>query len=84
MVRVDENFEVDEKCNVVIRPEDFDRVDPKDAKIVGTVTDIVFKGVHFEICALVDGMEFVIHDYLSVRKCIFIVYLSTIIIQNLG
>ena len=60
---VDENFEVDEKCNVVIRPEDFDRVDPKDAKIVGTVTDIVFKGVHFEICALVDGMEFVIHDY---------------------
>ena len=27
------------------------------------VTDIVFKGVHFEICADVCGMEFVIHDY---------------------
>ena len=60
---VDENFEVDEACDVVIRPEDFDRVSLDKAKIIGTVTDIVFKGVHFEICADVDGMEFVIHDY---------------------
>lgn len=60
---VDENFEVGEVCDVVIRPEDFDRLDPKDAKLVGVVTDIVFKGVHFEICADICGMEFVIHDY---------------------
>ena len=60
---VDENFEVGEACDVVIRPEDFDRLDPSKAKLVGTVTDIVFKGVHFEICADVCGMEFVIHDY---------------------
>ncbi|MDE7384689.1 MAG: ATP-binding cassette domain-containing protein, partial [Anaeroplasmataceae bacterium] len=60
---VDENFEVGEVCDVVIRPEDFDRLDPSKAKLVGTVTDIVFKGVHFEICADVCGMEFVIHDY---------------------
>ena len=60
---VDENFEVDEACDVVIRPEDFDRIDPASAKIVGTVTDVMFKGVHFEICADVNGMEFVIHDY---------------------
>ena len=60
---VDENFEAGEACDVVIRPEDFDRVDPNEAKIVGTVTDVVFKGVHFEICADVNGMEFVIHDY---------------------
>ncbi|MBD5391117.1 ATP-binding cassette domain-containing protein [bacterium] len=60
---VDENFEVGEPCDVVIRPEDFDRLDPSKAKLVGTVTDIVFKGVHFEICADVCGMEFVIHDY---------------------
>lgn len=60
---VDENFSVGEACDVVIRPEDFDRLDPSKAKLVGTVTDIVFKGVHFEICADVCGMEFVIHDY---------------------
>lgn len=60
---VDENFEVGEVCDVVIRPEDFDRVPIEEAKIVGVVTDIVFKGVHFEICADMNGKEFVIHDY---------------------
>jgi len=60
---VDDNFKVGEVCDVVIRPEDFDRVPIENAKIVGTVTDVVFKGVHFEICADVNGMEFVIHDY---------------------
>ncbi len=60
---VDENFKVGEVCDVVIRPEDFDRLDPAKAKLIGTVTDIVFKGVHFEICADIGGMEFVIHDY---------------------
>ena len=60
---VDENFEVNEPCDVVIRPEDFDRCSLEDAKLVGVVTNIVFKGVHFEICADICGMEFVIHDY---------------------
>lgn len=60
---VDENFSVGEVCDVVIRPEDFDRVPVQEAKIIGTVTDVVFKGVHFEICADMNGMEFVIHDY---------------------
>lgn len=60
---VDENFSVGEACDVVIRPEDFDRVPVEQAKLVGTVTDIVFKGVHFEICADIEGKEFVIHDY---------------------
>ncbi len=60
---VDENFAPEEICDVVIRPEDFDRCEIEKAKLVGTVTDIVFKGVHFEICADIGGMEFVIHDY---------------------
>ena len=46
---VDENFEVGEKCNVVIRPEDFDVCPLEEAKIIGTVDAIVFKGVHFDI-----------------------------------
>ena len=60
---VDENFEVGEPCDVVIRPEDFDRVPLEKAKLVGVVESVVFKGVHFEICANINGMEFVIHDY---------------------
>ena len=60
---VDENFEEGEVCDVVIRPEDFDRVPPSEAKLVGKVDSVVFKGVHFEICAIINGMEFVIHDY---------------------
>jgi spermidine/putrescine transport system ATP-binding protein len=60
---VDENFEVGEPCDVVIRPEDFDVVDVKDAKLVGVVDATIFKGVHFEICAIINGQEFVLHQY---------------------
>ena len=60
---VDDNFEVGEACDVVIRPEDFDRVPLDKAKLIGKVESVVFKGVHFEICAMINGMEFVIHDY---------------------
>ena len=35
----------------------------EEAKLIGTVTDVMFKGVHFEVCANVGGMEFVIHTY---------------------
>jgi len=60
---VDENFEVGEKVDVVVRPEDFDVVPLERAKVVGTVDSIVFKGVHFEICVIINGMEIVIHQY---------------------
>ena len=60
---VDENFAVGEPCDVVIRPEDFDRVPVSEAKLVGVVDSVMFKGVHFEICAIINGKEFVIHDY---------------------
>ncbi len=60
---VDECFNEGELCDVVIRPEDFDRVSLDKAKIIGVVTDIVFKGVHFEICLDVLGKEVVIHTY---------------------
>ncbi|MDD4212626.1 MAG: ATP-binding cassette domain-containing protein [Bacilli bacterium] len=60
---VDENFEEGEACDVVIRPEDFDVVPLGQAKLIGIVDATIFKGVHFEICALVDGVEFVLHQY---------------------
>ena len=64
---VDDNFEVNEPCDVVIRPEDFDIVPVEEAKLIGTVDATIFKGVHFEICAIVQGQEFVIHKYENVK-----------------
>lgn len=64
---VDENFEPGEACDVVIRPEDFDVVPVQEAKLVGIVDATIFKGVHFEICAIIEGQEFVIHKYENVK-----------------
>lgn len=64
---VDENFEVGEECDVVIRPEDFDIVPLEQAKLIGVVDATTFRGVHFEICAIIQGQEFVIHQYENVK-----------------
>ena len=52
-----------EKVDVVIRPEDWDVVPLEQAKLVGTVTSRIFKGVHYEICAMFGEKEIVIHAY---------------------
>ena len=56
-------FEDGEKVDVVIRPEDWDVVPLDQAKLVGTVTSRIFKGVHYEICAMFGEKEIVIHAY---------------------
>lgn len=45
---VDYGFEKNENVDVVLRPEDIDIVAPEDGKIVGTVKNVLFKGVHYE------------------------------------
>lgn len=60
---VDTNFEVNESCDVVIRPEDFDVIDYDQAKLKGTVTDKVFKGVHYEFCIDINNKEYILHAY---------------------
>ncbi|MDR1781461.1 MAG: ABC transporter ATP-binding protein [Bacilli bacterium] len=60
---VDTNFEKDEICDVVIRPEDFDVVSLDKAKLIGIVTDKVFKGVHYELCVDINGKEYIVHTY---------------------
>lgn len=64
---VDTNFKVGEKCDVVIRPEDFDIIDAKDAKLTGRVVSNVFKGVHHELCLDIKGREYVLHTYENIR-----------------
>lgn len=53
-----ENFPVD----VVIRPEDIEVVPPEQAKLVGEVVDVVFKGVHYEMTVMVGKCEWIIHS----------------------
>ena len=56
-------FNDGEKVDVVIRPEDWDVVPLEQAKLIGTVTSRIFKGVHYEICAMFGEKEIVIHAY---------------------
>ena len=60
-------FEDGEPVDVVIRPEDWDVVPLDRAKITGKVTSSIFKGVHFELCIDVEGVEYVVHTYEDVK-----------------
>lgn len=60
---VDSNFAQNEPCDVVIRPEDFDIVDLEEAKLIGVVEKVIFKGIHFEITARVKDLTFIIRKY---------------------
>lgn len=61
------SFAENEVVDVVIRPEDWDVVPLEKAVFVGKVTSSIFKGVHYEIIAEVEGVEFVIHTYEEVK-----------------
>jgi len=54
---VDTNFKKGERCDVVIRPEDFDVVDANESILVGEITDKVFKGVHYEFLVEIKGQD---------------------------
>ena len=58
---VDSGFGKNVEVDAVIRPEDIDIVDPKDARISGTVVSVVFMGVHYEIDVDCGGYEWVVH-----------------------
>ncbi len=62
---VDKGFKENEDVEVVIRPEDIDIVKKKNAKIIGTVESIIFKGVHYEIVVKTEHRDYLIHttDY---------------------
>lgn len=60
-------FEDGEAVDVVIRPEDWDVVPLEKAKVVGYVTSSIFKGVHFELCVDIEGVEYVVHTYEDVK-----------------
>ncbi len=61
---VDHGFGEQTPVEVVIRPEDIE-LKPAQGGIEGLVTDVIFKGVHYEIIVMVGTIEFIIHSTLS-------------------
>ena len=59
---VDKGFEHNQPVDVVIRPEDVEVVPPEQAKLVGVVEDVVFKGVHFEMSVRCHNCQWLIHS----------------------
>jgi len=64
---VDRGFHPNEPVDVVIRPEDLLIIDKDSAPLVGVVESVIFKGVHYEICVIVNGREYVVHTTKSAR-----------------
>jgi len=64
---VDKGFGKNRPVDVVIRPEDVEIVKPQGARLSGTVTDTVFKGVHYEMSVSVNGCMWLIHNTKSVE-----------------
>lgn len=52
---LDKGFKVNEKVDVVVRPEDIEIVDAEKGMIKGVVKELTFKGVHWEMLIDVDG-----------------------------
>ncbi|MBS5968119.1 MAG: ABC transporter ATP-binding protein [Clostridium perfringens] len=59
---VDKGFEKNEAIEVVIRPEDFEMVKYEDGMLKGTVTSVVFKGVHYEIEVKDENHTWILHN----------------------
>jgi len=62
---VDKGFAPNEPVDVVIRPEDIDIVPPAEGHLTGTVTSVIFKGVHYDIIVDFKGFKWLIQttDY---------------------
>ena len=64
---VDGGFDKNEAIDVVVRPEDVDVVKPEDGMLTGQVTNVTFKGVHYEIIVDIKGFKWMIQstDYVA-------------------
>ena len=57
---LDSGFGVNEKVDVVVRPEDVDIVDADKGMLTGIVTSVTFLGVHYEIIVDIGGFKWMI------------------------
>lgn len=59
---VDVGFGQNKAVDAVIRPEDIDLVSPGEGTINGVVTNLIFKGVHYEMDILANNYELLVHS----------------------
>ncbi|MGI5935914.1 MAG: ABC transporter ATP-binding protein [Oscillospiraceae bacterium] len=59
---LDTGFAKDEPVDVVVRPEDIELLPPEKGQIVGTVTNVMFMGVHNEITVETPGFTWTVHS----------------------
>jgi spermidine/putrescine transport system ATP-binding protein len=59
---VDKGFGENKPVDVVIRPEDVELVSPDNGTLKGVVTDLTFKGVHYEMDVEAGGFEWLVHS----------------------
>ncbi|MBC5997382.1 ABC transporter ATP-binding protein [Romboutsia ilealis] len=64
---VDKGFNKDENIDVVIRPEDIKMTAASEGMLIGIVTSVVFKGVHYEIEVDENGRKWIIHNTQSAK-----------------
>jgi spermidine/putrescine transport system ATP-binding protein len=64
---VDKGFDKDENIDVVIRPEDIKMTAANEGMLIGIVTSVVFKGVHYEIEVNENGRKWIIHNTQSAK-----------------
>ncbi|MBR4870111.1 MAG: ABC transporter ATP-binding protein [Oscillospiraceae bacterium] len=72
---LDKGFAPMEPVDVVIRPEDIEIVAPEKGRLVGTVTSVTFKGVHYDTIVDFKGYKWLIQttDYHEVGENIGII-----------
>ena len=58
---VDKGFDKDENIDVVIRPEDIRMTVANEGMLIGIVTSVVFKGVHYEIMVKAKNRNYKVH-----------------------
>lgn len=57
---LDKGFAPGERVDVVVRPEDVKIVSPEEGYLKGTVTEVSFKGVHYDMIVDVEGFKWLI------------------------
>ncbi len=62
---LDSGFAPNEPVDIVIRPEDIDIVSVEEGQLTGTVTEVTFKGMHYDIIVDFQGFKWLIQttDY---------------------
>ncbi|MGI5889167.1 MAG: spermidine/putrescine ABC transporter ATP-binding protein [Oscillospiraceae bacterium] len=61
-VCVDRGFGENEPITVVVRPEDIQIVPPSQGMLFGTVRQVIFKGVHYEMIVESEGFMWKVHS----------------------